>query len=1389
MMQESFPRGGKKPPGIKRLTDAPFEEKLKSKRRKTQTKKRKDNAIVEETNLIPTTADRLCQTIPREGLILLGRVSEVSEYHLIVSLPGGFVGQVQATDLGQSYTNLLQDIIDAKAVQSSDFKPLPDLFKPGDYVTCCIKSINNESKWSCSLSMEPQLINQNVHTSYLAKDTKVVCTVKSIEDHGYIVDTGIANVRAFVATEDIEKGKQYFPGSQLLCAVKEIKTVDNTSVIKLSTKRKKIDRVNAHDVVSLDVLVPGTKLPLYVAKVLSNGLQVTFGKDNVGFINQIYLNNPLSTYADNTEVTGTLLYILPTVKLAYFSLLADTSEKEMLRIGDIVERANVLYRESSGLILKLSKSGLRGYISFRRTNVPFAKIPTEFKEGSTHKCRILAYNWLEHFYVCTMEEEILRQKYFSAFDLNIGDVLTVIIHIEPSHSVIHAQVGRIWGIVPIEHVSDSGLSAVHKLKAGDTVEARVLDKVDNDNKRVKFTLKQSLIKSKLPVLHRFEDAKCGKKYHGTVSMIDKNGLLVRFYGKVKGWVPRSTLDRDTRDMNWNYSVGQTVTVCIESVEKDNGRMKLRIVSEEEKQSVSFSIGEMVEGTVTESSVKGIYLMIRKEDDENVVTSYLPAGHMAPCIEVGSLLASRCAPGDVISALVFATKPTVILSRTFVMQEKYRSFDSLKIGDCIPCTVRYILQDGVRVVLPIENYSKLGFVSYKNVSNFEELYMNQILFVKITAINKREKELSLTMSLKDVWESPSEYEVKMMTAVDILSLYLSKLSELARTTYYESRPISSATLGQKVTGIVKKITEHGLVLQLNDQLMATVRKDHCFGNPQVGDQVFGTILWKNYVHELVDVSLLPRIINGISSKQRMLPELPTGVTLKAEILMITKWFILVVVKRNGAGYLAALPVRRHANDNSPDLTPYKVHAKIRLYVIMKGSESDIVPICMLKSAFETPKNTITAGQSTTKKEQLKRKVVSAPHDVDLTNPSKKAPKKVPKEAPQKAPKKSLKKKNEKKDEIEVNKEEIRIKDIDDNSESDEDSVDEDETEETKSAGRLRVPECGFSWDEKAKLAATASAETSSDDEEEPEEEPKRKKKKKLSAAERREQERQKEREIRQREEALASNQAPSSVDQFDKLVLSSPDSSLVWLQYMAYHLQATEIDKARTVARRAIKTVNFREENERLNVWNAWLNLESRYGTAESLNDVFQEAVKTNDAYKVYMHMLTVHADAGRRAELEKLISTVIGKFRQDPQTWIDCGGALLKIGMKEKSRQIMQRALQSLPVSQHVNLLVRFANLENKLGDKERAQTLFENILSSYPKRVDVWSCYVDCLIKSENIDLARKVLERACVQTLPPRKMKTLFTKFINFEEKYGTAEAVARVRQMAADYVEKHT
>jgi hypothetical protein len=55
-----------------------------------------------------------------------------------------------------------------------------------------------------------------------------------------------------------------------------------------------------------------------------------------------------------------------------------------------------------------------------------------------------------------------------------------------------------------------------------------------------------------------------------------------------------------------------------------------------------------------------------------------------------------------------------------------------------------------------------------------------------------------------------------------------------------------------------------------------------------------------------------------------------------------------------------------------------------------------------------------------------------------------------------------------------------------------------------------------------------------------------------------------------------------------------------------------------------------------------------------------------------------------------------------------------------------------------VEVISKFAHLENRLGEPERAQTLMEHILTSYPKRVDVWSIYVDMLVKNGQLESAR---------------------------------------------------
>lgn len=79
--------------------------------------------------------------------------------------------------------------------------------------------------------------------------------------------------------------------------------------------------------------------------------------------------------------------------------------------------------------------------------------------------------------------------------------------------------------------------------------------------------------------------------------------------------------------------------------------------------------------------------------------------------------------------------------------------------------------------------------------------------------------------------------------------------------------------------------------------------------------------------------------------------------------------------------------------------------------------------------------------------------------------------------------------------------------------------------------------------------------------------------------------------------------------------------------MAFQLQLSEVEKAREVGRRALKAINFREEQERLNVWIALLNLETSYGTDTSLDAVFKEAARANDSKTIHWRLAILLDDS------------------------------------------------------------------------------------------------------------------------------------------------------------------
>ena len=61
-------------------------------------------------------------------------------------------------------------------------------------------------------------------------------------------------------------------------------------------------------------------------------------------------------------------------------------------------------------------------------------------------------------------------------------------------------------------------------------------------------------------------------------------------------------------------------------------------------------------------------------------------------------------------------------------------------------------------------------------------------------------------------------------------------------------------------------------------------------------------------------------------------------------------------------------------------------------------------------------------------------------------------------------------------------------------------------------------------------------------------------------------------------------------------------------------------------------------------------------------------------------------------------------------------------------------------VNLHAEVMVisKFAQFEFKYGDAERGCTMFESLLSSYPRRIDLWSLYIDAMVKTGDVDKVR---------------------------------------------------
>lgn len=310
----------------------------------------------------------------------------------------------------------------------------------------------------------------------------------------------------------------------------KITNQDNVCTVQLANTAKQ-DHYLTESAQSVDAMVPGSKFLLKTKRVLRNGLEVTFNGENIGYVNQIHLKNKkLAHYFEDQEIEGTLMYVLPMLKFAYFSEIVGQEPAHFER-GDIVQTAKVIGFEFNCVYFRLNKSA-RALVPFTKTDVNYDQIRDAYKPDVEYPCRVLSYEPLDQVYICSTQKSILNQKYMTVKDFKFGEVVKVkVVRIHPD-GALKVMCERFVGFVLNNHVYDPPMKKMPKL--GSEVVARVLT-MKRDERGILFTLRPSLVNSTLPPLTSVEKAKVSSVHAGLVTYCHaEQGIFVRFYNEVTG---------------------------------------------------------------------------------------------------------------------------------------------------------------------------------------------------------------------------------------------------------------------------------------------------------------------------------------------------------------------------------------------------------------------------------------------------------------------------------------------------------------------------------------------------------------------------------------------------------------------------------------------------------------------------------------------------------------------------------------------------------------------------------------------------------------------------------------------------------------------------------------
>ncbi|KAJ3655566.1 hypothetical protein Zmor_014689 [Zophobas morio] len=1384
LQNDSFPRGGKKIVAVEQIKrkreDNLFRVDDYQKAKKVKVKQPKEDSSRNQAwHMSLKPQGTLSYNKIQEDMLLLSCVRHVSNLAVQIEFSGLTFGLVTINAISDTFTKNLSSCLKTGDNESYALS-VRNVVKIGQLMPAKIISIKKTEKGhEVQATVNPTAINsERVHKAF-KKGELVWANIVSELDHGYELTVGVENCRVFLPFKNIDKGQKYDVGEPLYCVIHKIDESNVATTLTVSAKQEHVSKIQPNDL-SLNHLIPGMKVELLIEEVTPQGIRGQFFENCFGYIDETQFSKVnAATLKEGTTVDAYVLFVEPITKVTYLTLrgLGNLTEPKF-ELGKIVS-AKILRIVPKGLYIQLGKNEI-GFVTNKRLlkTLPKEKqfdivqaVRSRYHIGKQYDCRILDYNYMEQLYICTFEKQLIKEPNFSAKDLAIGQCVKLIVDkIVPKGLIV--KTGHVQGFVPNMHVSNVQYSENLKAKfsVGMHVDGRILNITTEGN--VIFTLKQGLLDSE-KCLSKPEDAVPKSQHVGFVVQTKISGALISFYGDIKGWISNKTLNSENSgryvDPREYFFIGQVVSVWILGFKNDKLQLSLNApndtVNLEEAQK-NIAVGEFLNGTVVKIHSEGLKLKVGQEKIE----AFIPTNHLSNNLHLCQILQKTYQERDKINSLLCINNrnSAPIMSRRESLAYKKHSLKTYKLRQLkknmiLRCSFEENSQTGIYVSAPIKDYSEKIFIPTENICNSEEslpqFEKQQHILTKVLNVDLDLPKIDLSVLSNDSSNTSPE---------DVLKSFVETLEEIKHISdlyHKKSSKLTKHKIGSPVKCKIQNIDLNGTCyVTLANDTEGVIPKHLKPSNCEVGSVVEGVVLEHNFLDNLVEICALNSINQKINKLQDGVVNKSFHSSCTAKILLITKPYVIGVLNDKCCNrQLVYIPLS--CMTNISDLCTDKL--KVIIYRRL-GNRIIGLPKKYVRSLKKKTEKQLIRRESKLKIIRKDTEDIVTDEDEGISSSSD-----IIIET-------SSVNQNEKSITNEYSKQFHNSENGSDEEAPLTSSTDK-SYKETNSEPVLSGTNAFYIINDDNKFESESSSE------EEENEEVKNSKKKKMSVTERREAVKKEEERIAKIEQQLIDTSiSPQSAEQFDRMLLANPNSSELWLQYISMHVAATELDKARSVGRRAIETINMTLVKEKFNIWVALLNLENMYGTKESFEKLFEEAVKYNDSLEMYLSVIKVLAASGKLLEMEEKIKKLRSKEKQSTQMWLEIGRVYYSLNKFREARNIKEAALKSiLDKKRQFDLLVRFAILECQLGDQENAIANFETILGMHPSKVNIWIIYVDQMVKRKNIEFARKILEKAVTQKLGVKLMKILFQKFINFETQHGTPETVEKVKNLAKGYI----